>query len=202
VRIVPTLSPVKQQKLKQYVAHLDRWRSVTNLISEQSFAEIWDRHIEDVLWLQQNCLEKRLWLDIGSGAGLPGVVLGVVLSDVEGARIHCVESDGRKCAFLRSIVERLALPVKVHQARMEALDRSDFGAIEVVTARAFSSIPGILSLAQPFLASGAMLVLPRGKTGLAEVERIDQTRYSVKTTTNPEPGRGVIIFIKNRDREL
>src|SRR4051794_31490142 len=202
MRIAPTLSLEKQRKLDQYVAHLDQWRSVTNLISEQGFGEIWERHIEDVLWLQQTCLDKRVWLDIGSGAGLPGVILGILLSDVEGARIHCVESDGRKCAFLRSVVQDLGLPVKVHQARMESLQPDGFGEIEVVTARAFSSIAGILVLAEPFLASGAMLVLPRGKSALAEVERIDRTRYSVKTTTNPAPDRGVILFIKNRDREL
>lgn len=197
-----SLSADKQTKLSEYVAKLYRWRSVTNLMSDKSFAEFWDRHAQDSFNLLLAFPEKRVWLDIGSGAGLPGIVIGLALLDVVGAQVHCIESDGRKCAFLRDVVHTLRLPVKIHQTRMEAVRREEVGDVEIVTARAFSTVATILTLAQPFLDTGALAILPRGRTGFAEVERIDKARYTITVSPNSKPSDGVMITVKNRDKNL
>lgn len=179
---------------------LDRWRRVTNLISEDGFRHVWSRHVDDSIALQQSCPSSCRWLDIGSGAGFPAIVVGVLLIDRLSAHIHCVESDARKCAFLRTVVRELDLPVKIHNIRIEALGHEDIGPVDVVTARAFSPIRQILDLSEPFLSQGAVVLLPRGEHSLREVEALDHDRYTVKVDPNPTHASGVIIRIEERRR--
>lgn len=190
------------QKLTVYVNLLKRWKNVTNLISAQSFEQVWQRHIEDSIRLQRVSPRSRVWLDVGSGAGFPAIVIGVLLSAIDGAQVHCVESDGRKCAFLRTVVEILQIPVKVHQSRIEALSPDTIQNVEVVTARAFSSLVHILTVTQDYLDKGAVAVLPRGRSSLREVEALDTSRYIVTVTTDPTHSDGVILHIQKRGREL
>ena len=152
-----------QHQLNRYVQLLDQWRATINLISERSFAEVWERHVLDSLQLYRACHSAKRWLDLGSGAGFPGIVLAVCLAETTDAQVHCVEADSKKCAFLRAVAQDLKIPAKVHNIRAESLSLNLTGPIDVVTARAFSSIGNIMDLAQPFLASGALEALPRGR---------------------------------------
>jgi 16S rRNA (guanine527-N7)-methyltransferase len=184
------------ERLQIYVSLLDKWRKITNLISDRSYAEVWPRHIEDSLRLANVCPTAKRWLDIGSGAGFPGVVLGVTLAGRDDAEVHCVESDSRKCAFLRTVADELRIPLKVHNARAETITIRETGPVDALTARAFSTIEHILALGEDYLAAGAVAVLPRGKTSAREVETLDARRYAVKV--NSSPGGGVILTIRER----
>ena len=198
MRVLDTLSEQSVTRLRAYVELLDRWRKITNLISDRSFDEVWSRHIEDSLLLSKACPSARRWLDIGSGAGFPSIVLGVMLADHQGARIHCVESDGRKCAFLRTVATELRIPVKVHHARAESITAKDTGPIDALTARAFSTIDHILALGEDYLSQGAVAVLPRGKSSFHEVETLDAKRYAIDV--NSGPGGGAILTIRERGK--
>ena len=202
LRISETLPESSRNKLRNYVRLLDQWKNITNLTSRESFHQIWERHIEDSVQLQNSRPTARLWLDVGSGAGFPGIVIASILSDADGARVHCVESDGRKCAFLRVVAERLHIPVKVHQCRIETLSPDAVRDVEVITARAFSSLRNILTVTKPFIEQGAVAVLPRGRSALKEVEALDMSDYIIVATTNPQHSDGVILHIQNRNREL
>ncbi len=184
------------EQLRSYVQLLDKWRKVTNLISDRSFAEIWSRHIEDSVHLQHVRPSARRWLDIGSGAGFPGIVLGILLAEHKDAQIHCVEIDSRKCAFLRAAAAELIIPVKVHNMRAENISTLQTGQIDAVTARAFSTINDILQLTHRYLSNGAVAVLPRGKTWTHEVETLDTRRYAI--AVNSSPGGGAILTIQER----
>jgi 16S rRNA (guanine527-N7)-methyltransferase len=194
------LTPVSHQRLRRYVYLVDRWRKITNLISEQGFSEIWPRHIEDSIHLQHFRPAARRWLDLGSGAGFPGIVIGTLIADCENAGIYCVESDGRKCAFLRNVVEDLQIPVKVYNVRAESITRLQTGSVDVVTARAFSSLAKILEIAQDYILDGADVVLPRGQTAAREVDKIDHDRYMVNVEPNPGHGSGVFLAIREKAR--
>lgn len=196
MRALDTLPKPSIERLQSYVALLDKWRRITNLISDRSFDEVWSRHIEDGILVANACPTARRWLDIGSGAGFPGVVLGTLLADQQDAKVHCVESDGRKCAFLRTVADELRIPIKVHNARAETITIRETGDIEALTARAFSSIDHILALGEDYLAKGATAVLPRGKTSAREVETLDAKRYAIGV--NSGPGGGVILTIRER----
>jgi 16S rRNA (guanine527-N7)-methyltransferase len=198
MRIEQLVSPSSLKKLRFFVQNLDRWRRITNLISDDDFQVVWQRHVLDSISLQRQFPEKRRWLDFGSGAGFPGIVLGILLAEERCAQIHCVESDGRKCAFLRSVVQRLKIPVKIHNARAEAVSVGDTGPVDVVTARAFSSVRKILCLCEEYMRDGAIVILPRGKTSAREVEALDPNRYSSVVRANPMAGGGIFLQIQLR----
>ena len=99
-----------EDRLHTYVRHLQRWRRITNLISEDAFSHVWTRHIADSAQLLSHAPNARRWIDIGSGAGFPGMIMALLLAETPGAEVHCVESDRRKCAFLNSLLERPPRP--------------------------------------------------------------------------------------------
>ena len=194
------LSNESLRKLELFVELLARWRNVTNLISENGFDNVWERHILDSVNLQLLFPLYRHWLDIGSGAGFPGIVLGILLSDDEYTQIHCVESDSRKCAFLRLVAQELRLPVKIHNKRADEISLASVGKVEVVTARAFSSIESILRLSEGYMLAGAALVLPRGKTSTRAVEALDPRRYMWAVDANPLSVGGMFVQIRLQAR--
>lgn len=193
------IDPPAHERLQRYVQLLDKWRRITNLISDDSFSDIWKRHILDAIHLQHQRPTARRWLDIGSGAGLPGVVIATLLTNDAGARVHCVEIDRRKCAFLREVASQLSLPLKVHNTLAEDMAQSVGVDVDVVTARAFSSLDRILRLTEPQLNNGAVAVLPRGRNAYDEVARLDPALYSFSVVPNPTPGDGVFVQIELRD---
>ena len=193
------LEPPAVERLHNYVQLLGKWRRVTNLIAEESFAEVWERHILDAVHLQRQMPAACLWLDIGSGAGLPAIVIASILAETPRARVHCVEIDRRKCAFLRECASQLNVPLKVHNALAEQVTPTLDFPVEVITARAFSSLSRILALAEPQMRNGAVAMLPRGRSAQEEVARLDPALYSVGVKPNPTPGDGVFVQIKLRD---
>src|SRR3974390_3446732 len=90
-----------EERLTTFVDLLRRWRKVTNLVSESTFASVWTRHIADSAQLIALVPRATRWVDIGSGAGFPGLVMAIQLAGIPNAVVHCIESDKRKCAFLR-----------------------------------------------------------------------------------------------------
>lgn len=198
VGILDTLPNRTLNRLQTYVHLLDRWRKITNLISERSFADVWSRHVEDSICIQRACPSAKRWLDIGSGAGFPGIVIAILLAEHGDGQVHCVESDGRKCAFLRTVASELGISAKVHNIRAEYISCSETGRIDAVTARGFSSIEEILDLAQDYLALGASAILPRGKSSGLAVETLGTNRYRVLRRS--ETGAGTILTIQDSGR--
>ena len=161
------LAPVSREtehRLAAYVGLLGRWRKATNLISESSFDSVWTRHIADCAQLIPLAPNARRWLDMGSGAGFPGLVIAIQLADVPDAVVHCVESDQRKCAFLREVARVTGSPARIHAARIETIDPLRLGVVDAVTARAFAPLPKTLGLANVWLEQGAIGVFPRGRS--------------------------------------
>ncbi|MGO9772558.1 MAG: 16S rRNA (guanine(527)-N(7))-methyltransferase RsmG [Roseiarcus sp.] len=167
--LVP-VSPETEARLAIYVELLGRWRKVTNLISAASFAEVWTRHIADSAQLLAFAPQARRWVDMGSGAGFPGMVVAIQLADAPGARVHCLESDRRKCAFLREVARATGAAAEIHPVRIESIDPATLAPVDAVTARAFAPLPRVLEFAKVWLAQGAVGVFPRGRSAEAQLE--------------------------------
>src|SRR5512146_1203098 len=135
LRLVP-VSRETEERLAVLVDLLDRWRRKTNLIADSTFASVWTRHIADSAQLLPLAPEARRWLDMGSGAGFPGLVIAIQLASVEGAIVHCVESNQRKCAFLSEAARLTGAASAIHPARVEAIEPERLGPVDAVTARA------------------------------------------------------------------
>src|SRR5262245_20381796 len=111
------LTPVSRetlQRLDTFVEILLAWNAHTNLIGASTIAHLWNRHIADSLQLLDLAPNARIWVDLGSGAGFPGLVIACALADTPGAEIHLVESIGKKAAFLREAAQATRVPAVVH----------------------------------------------------------------------------------------
>src|SRR6202166_4119951 len=98
------LTPVSREteaRLDRYLDLLREWQAKTNLVAPSTLPNLWTRHVSDSLQLLTIASSTRIWVDLGSGGGFPGVVLACVLAETAGAMVHLVERNGQKGAFLR-----------------------------------------------------------------------------------------------------
>ncbi|TXN61950.1 16S rRNA (guanine(527)-N(7))-methyltransferase RsmG [Methylobacterium sp. WL6] len=154
------------QRLDLYVAQLARWQTIKNLVGPATLAEVWTRHVADALQLLDLMPEARRWLDLGSGAGIPGLILAI--AGPPGIRVDLVESNARKCAFLTEAARVTGAPVTVHNARIEAVIGDHHG-VDVVCARALAPLDQLLAWTEPLLKTGTTGLFPKGREAVAEL---------------------------------
>lgn len=153
-------------RLRAYDAALAKWSAAINLVAPASLAHSWDRHIRDSAQLLPRApLGARLWADLGSGGGLPGLVIAILTRHTP-LRVALVESDRRKAAFLRSQVAEHGLNATVHADRAESL--APLGA-DVVSARALAPLDRLLPMVARHLAPGGTALLPKGRSWATEL---------------------------------
>jgi 16S rRNA (guanine527-N7)-methyltransferase len=155
------------EKLELLERELRRWQAIKNLVGPATLDQIWDRHIADSLQLLDLAPEARTWLDLGSGAGFPGLVLAIAGAE-RGLKVHLVESNSRKCAFLRHIARLTGSAAIIHEARLEAIIPSFIGKADVVSARALAALTQLLDWTAPVLKTGTIGLFPKGRD--AEIE--------------------------------
>ena len=158
-------------RLEIYVALLERWNKKINLVSPGTIHDVWRRHIADSAQLLSLAPEDaRIWLDLGSGAGLPGLPVAALAADLAPKlRVTLVESDARKATFLQTAIRETGLDVTVERARIESLAPR---VCDVVSARALAPLPRLCALArrvtlrpEPGRArADTVFLFPKGKT--------------------------------------
>ncbi|MFY9972580.1 MAG: 16S rRNA (guanine(527)-N(7))-methyltransferase RsmG [Roseiarcus sp.] len=200
LRLVP-VSRETEERLALFVDLLARWRTATNLISETTFASVWTRHVADSAQLLAFAPGASRWVDMGSGAGFPGLVIAIQLAGVPGAVVHCIESDRRKCAFLREAARATAAPAQIHAMRVEAVDPAKLGPVDAVTARAFAPLPLTLKLATVWLDEGATGIFPRGRSAKDQLEALGIDRaYTIEVLPSAVDAEAAILKIRvNRE---
>lgn len=191
-------------RLDAYVGVLLRWQSKLNLVAPSTLPHLWTRHIADSLQLIPLAPRARVWVDLGSGGGFPGLPIACALADTAGTKVHLVESNGKKAAFLREAVRLIGLQAEVHQQRAENFGESWGGAADVVTARALAPLKTLCDQAFPLMAKGAIGLFPKGQDVGAELTEaskywtIDASR--VPSRTSPDGCIVVISGLKPRQR--
>ncbi len=173
-----TLTPVSREttdRLDRFVAVLLAWQQRVNLIAPSTEAQLWTRHIADSLQLLALAPQARIWVDLGSGGGFPGLVIACALAERAGAQVHLVEANAKKAAFLREAARVTGAPALVRAARIEDFLRNPPQAVEVVTARALAPLAELLAYAYPLLKSGAFGLFPKGKD--VESELTEAAKY-------------------------
>jgi len=160
------LTPVSREtldRLDRYVALLRDWQRRVNLIAPSTEPTIWTRHIADSLQLLALAPDARVWADLGSGAGLPGLPIACALAGTDGARIHLVESSTKKAAFLREAVQITEVPAAVYAMRMADFAKAPPERLDIVTARAVAPLSALLQAVYPLLKKGAVGLFPKGQ---------------------------------------
>jgi 16S rRNA (guanine527-N7)-methyltransferase len=193
------LVPVSREteaRLDIFVDRLVHWQSILNLVAPSTLRDLWTRHLADSLQLLPLAPQARVWADFGSGGGFPGVPIACALAEQAGARVHLIESNGKKAAFLREVVRAAVLPAVVHQERIEKFGESCAEAVQVVTARALAPLKTLCAQAFPFVAAGAMGLFLKGQdveaelTDAAKYWRLEASRVPSKT----DPGGSIVVI--------
>jgi 16S rRNA (guanine527-N7)-methyltransferase len=155
-------------KLQVLADELGRWQAIKNLVGPATLQEVWSRHIADSLQLLTLVPDAKLWLDLGSGAGFPGLVLAIAGAE-RGLAVHLVESNDRKCAFLRHVARLTGAPATVHARRLEEVVPDFAGRADVVSARALAALDQLLAWTEPLLTTGTTGLFPKGRDVAAEL---------------------------------
>ena len=195
------LTPVSretQKRLEAFVALLLEWQSRINLIAPSTVAQIWTRHVADSLQLIGLAPQAQVWVDLGSGGGFPGLPIACALADAPGAKVHLVESNGKKAAFLREAVRITGAPAAVHQERAEIFGESCAETVHAVTARALAPLKTLCDQAFPLIARGAIGLFPKGQD--VDAELTEATKYwSIEATKVPSKTspQGCIVVVRD-----
>ena len=166
------LTPVSREtldRLDRFVAVLLEWQQRMNLIASSTEPKLGTRHIADSLQLLALAPQAHTWVDLGSGAGFPGVVLACALADTPGARVHLVERSTKKAAFLREAVHATGAHAEVHAVGLEDFIENLAAPVDVVTARALAPLAGLLAATYPLLKTGTLGLFPKGQDVDAEL---------------------------------
>ena len=180
------------EKFQAYLTLLEKWQRRINLVSNSTLAEAWQRHILDSGQLAAHYPpQTKHILDVGSGAGFPGLVLAIM----GGVTVDLVESDQRKAVFLSTVIRELGLPAKVHNQRIETMPnlRPD-----VITARALASVPKLLNLIETQLHPDCACLFLKGSSVEDELTNLQSYSTMVATTYPSLSGlTGVVLELKN-----
>ncbi|MDC3193511.1 16S rRNA (guanine(527)-N(7))-methyltransferase RsmG [Alphaproteobacteria bacterium] len=180
------------KKFQAYLTLLEKWQRRINLVSSSTLTEAWQRHILDSGQLAAHYPpQTKHILDVGSGAGFPGLVLAIM----GGVTVDLVESDQRKAVFLSTVIRELGLPAKVHNQRIETMPnlRPD-----VITARALASVPKLLNLIEIQLHPDCACLFLKGASVEDELTNLQSYSTMVATTYPSLSGStGVVLELKN-----
>lgn len=148
-------------RLEVYANELKRWNPKINIVAPNSLNEIWERHIVDSLQTASFLPDKLTnWVDVGSGGGFPGLVLAAHLNEQHDFSMTLVESDQRKCTFLRTCARLMGIDVTVIAERIE---NTDIQKADIISARALASLDKLLDLTLPLAHEHTTYIFPKGK---------------------------------------
>jgi len=190
VEALPEGSPEAVARLERLIELLAEENARQNLVSVGSLAEVWRRHIADSAQLLIHVPRGTSpWLDLGAGAGFPGLVIATLRPDIE---VVLVESRKRRIEWLQSVAAALVLPrVTVLGQRLEQVESFAAGCI---SARAFAPLAKLLDLSARFSTSETDWVLPKGRSAQQELQELRGWNHTFHVKQSlTDPGAGIIV---------
>lgn len=187
------MSMEKSEKLKAYLALLEKWQPRINLISNKTLENAWERHFEDSMQLVDLLPEgENILFDLGSGAGFPGLVLAMMRPAL---KVHLVESDQKKCSFLKTVSRETKTPVDIHNCRIESVSRETTP--DIITARALTSLEGLFEYCADWIKvnSEITLIFPKGENADQELETLAlQWHFDCRTRQSKTDEKAKILI--------
>jgi 16S rRNA (guanine527-N7)-methyltransferase len=193
------LTPVSREtlaRLDRFVELLLTWQQSVNLISAATIPQLWTRHIADSLQLIDLAPDARIWIDVGSGGGFPGLVVACAAADRPGAAVHLIESNLKKAAFLREAAQAIDVPATVHGMRVETFAKGFRGPLDVLSARAVSPLNTLLNMCFPLLTkNGVTGLFPKGQNAALELDEASKS-WKIKVELVPsrtDPAARILV---------
>ena len=193
------MTPEQTNKLQQYKKLLLKWNEKINLIGKSTEAELEKRHIQDSLQIIDLVKSKLVnpentIVDFGSGAGLPAMVLAIMLEDLKNTKIIMCESNSKKCGFLINTIAELGLKnISVQNTRIEDIKNIK---ANIITARAFSELKNIFELSTNFTMPATQFVLHKGENLEKELFEASKNWEYKHTQISSITGLGKILTIE------
>ena len=190
---------VSRETLELYQAWsnlLNHWNKRINLVSSSTLHDFWLRHALDS-WQVVGLLPEntKTVLDMGAGAGFPGLAIAIALKGKPDTQITLVESNGKKCNFLRTVIRDLNLPAKAVQTRVENFEPQEF---DVLTARAFAPLPKLLEHSLSFFGKNTLALFPKGEKWKTETDAAQKHfDFDLNTTTSQTNEKAMILQVTN-----
>lgn len=149
-------------RLDLFAALLEKWNPRINLVSRNSLADLWTRHIADSVQVFRCVTPQGHWVDLGSGGGFPGIIIAILAQEaVPDLRVTLIESDQRKSAFLRTAARETGAKCQVISRRIEAVEPQQ---ADILSARALADLDTLLGFAERHLKPGGVALFPKGVT--------------------------------------
>jgi 16S rRNA (guanine527-N7)-methyltransferase len=195
-----SVSRETREALFTHLRLLEAWAPRVNLIGPGELAQYWRRHALDSAQLLRHAPEALLWLDLGAGAGFPGLVIACCLIGRPDALVTLVEPNQKRAAFLREAIRATGAPAEVVVAKADQVARQG-RRFDVVTARAFAPLARIIEDAEPVLQSGAIGLFLKGEGVEAELAAA-RRRWKLDVTLIPSLSdpRGRIVRVDGAER--
>jgi len=187
-------TPDQMDDLSLLLNRLTETNAVMNLVGPDSIPDFWNRHALDSAQLLDHAPDARTWADLGAGAGFPGVVLAILLKGRDDAHVWLIDSLGKRCRFLQSVVDELALPATVINGRAE----SQALEVDIVTARALAPMPKLLTYAQPYMDRGAQGLFLKGEKAETELQEAWASwTFEADLSVSRSDPRGCIVSVRS-----
>ena len=183
-------------RFRVYQALLEKWAPRINLVGASTLPSFWSRHILDSAQILPLAPASALsWVDFGSGAGFPGLVLAALLRDRPNSSVRLIEASAKRCAFLREAARAMEVQVEIIQAKAEDVTPNPS---DVVTARAFTSLERLIAYAVPWLHDQSQALFPKGEEIQAEITQAS-TQWEFQSIIYPSisDSRGCVVKISN-----
>jgi 16S rRNA (guanine527-N7)-methyltransferase len=190
------LSAVELERFEKWQKLLNHWNNSINLVQKDTISQFWTRHALDSAQLFEHIpKEARRCLDLGAGAGFPGLALAIMGAGREGFHVDLVESNGKKISFLRTVIRELSLPANALKVRAEEMQAQ---AYDVISARAFAPLPSLLDYAAPFWAEHTLGIFPKGRNYQSELDAARESyNYDVSLHNSRSDDEARILVINS-----
>jgi len=187
------------QKLEVFEDVILKWNPKINLVSRSSLEDLWSRHIIDSIQVYRSTLIVDHWVDIGSGGGFPGLIVGILAADeAPDTRVTLIESDQRKSVFLRTAARECGIKINVLSERIEKVEAQS---ANVLSARALADLNTLLTYSTLHLDPEGVALFPKGVTWKKELEEARRHwRFDVEPITSLTEPDAVILKVKGVTR--
>lgn len=185
--------------LERFVRLLAEWRRVHNLVGASTLAHVWTRHVADSLQLMEHAPAGwREWVDLGSGAGFPGLVVAIASKACAERHVTLVESTAKKSAFLRAAIRETGVNASVAAERIESHAKGFGRRADIVSARALAPLPALVALSEAYAHEGTLMLFPKGKEHVQEIEAASHRwSFDVIDFKSVTDSNGRILAIRN-----
>lgn len=191
------------ERLSIFVALFQKWAKAINLVAPSTLTEVWSRHVVDSAQIHSLNPGPRIWADLGSGGGFPGIVTGILLAETGGGWVHLVESNNKKAAFLRTAILETGARASVHPIRIEDAP-SEIAHCDAISARALADLDTLMDFGSPWAERNPDLrfFLHKGRDYQREVDKaLGRWRFDLVKHASIVESDSVVLELSKLSRQ-